>query len=65
VDGLDGAILALEHWVGSNRDKISLIAAGDQSVLAQALMAGTIDVTVLDGVMTVRCGKTATRSLLS
>jgi ABC-type nitrate/sulfonate/bicarbonate transport system substrate-binding protein len=33
------------------RDKISLIAAGDQSVLAQALVAGTIDVTVLDGVM--------------
>ena len=47
-----GAILALEHFgLDPNRDKISLIAAGDQSVLAQALMAGTIDVTVLDGVM--------------
>jgi NitT/TauT family transport system substrate-binding protein len=47
-----GAILALEHFgLDPNRDKISLIAAGDQSVLAQALMTGTIDATVLDGVM--------------
>ena len=47
-----GAILALEHFgLDPNRDKISLIAAGDQSVLAQALVTGTIDVTVLDGVM--------------
>ena len=47
-----GAILALEHFgLDPVRDKISLIAAGDQSVLAQALMTGTIDVTVLDGVM--------------
>ena len=47
-----GAILALEQFgLDPNRDKISLIAAGDQSVLAQALVAGTIDVTVLDGVM--------------
>ena len=47
-----GAILALEHFgLDPVRDKISLIAAGDQSVLAQALVAGTIDVTVLDGVM--------------
>jgi NitT/TauT family transport system substrate-binding protein len=47
-----GAILALEHFgLDPNRDNISLIAAGDQSVLAQALVAGTIDVTVLDGVM--------------
>lgn len=47
-----GAILALEHFgLDANRDKISLIAAGDQSVLAQALVAGTIDATVLDGVM--------------
>jgi ABC-type nitrate/sulfonate/bicarbonate transport system substrate-binding protein len=34
-----------------NRDNVSLIAAGDQSVLAQALVVGTIDATVLDGVM--------------
>lgn len=47
-----GAILALEHLgLDPTRDKISLIAAGDQSVLAQALMMGTIDVTVLDGVV--------------
>jgi NitT/TauT family transport system substrate-binding protein len=47
-----GAILALEYFgLDPVRDKISLIAAGDQSVLAQALVAGTIDVTVLDGVM--------------
>jgi ABC-type nitrate/sulfonate/bicarbonate transport system substrate-binding protein len=47
-----GAILALEHFgLEANRDKISLIAAGDQSVLAQALVTGTIDATVLDGVM--------------
>lgn len=47
-----GAILALEHFgLDPNRDTISLIAAGDQSVLAQALLAGSIDVTVLDGVM--------------
>ena len=47
-----GAILALEHFgLDPIRDKISLIAAGDQSVLAQALVTGTIDVTVLDGVM--------------
>ncbi|HEV8341388.1 MAG TPA: ABC transporter substrate-binding protein [Candidatus Binatia bacterium] len=46
------AILALEHFgMDPNRDNISLIAAGDQSVLAQALMVGTIDATVLDGVM--------------
>jgi NitT/TauT family transport system substrate-binding protein len=47
-----GAILALEHFgLDPIRDNISLIAAGDQSVLAQALVTGTIDATVLDGVM--------------
>jgi NitT/TauT family transport system substrate-binding protein len=47
-----GAILALEHFgMDPNRDNVSLIAAGDQSVLAQALVVGTIDATVLDGVM--------------
>src|SRR5438094_9377010 len=47
-----GAILALEHLgLDPNRNKISLIAAGDQSILAQALVTGTIDATVLDGVM--------------
>jgi NitT/TauT family transport system substrate-binding protein len=47
-----GAILALEHFgLDPDRDKVSLIAVGDQVVLAQALMVGTIDATVLDGVM--------------
>jgi len=46
-----GAILALEHLgLDPDRDKIALIAAGDQTVLAQAVAQGTIDATVLDGV---------------
>ena len=46
-----GAILALEHLgLEPERDKIAIIAAGDQTVLAQALANGTIDATVLDGV---------------
>ena len=46
-----GAILALEHLgLDAERDKIAIIAAGDQSVLAQAVANGTIDATVLDGV---------------
>ena len=47
-----GAILALEHLgLDPERDKISIIAAGDQTVLAQALASGTLDATVLDGVL--------------
>jgi NitT/TauT family transport system substrate-binding protein len=46
-----GAILALEHLgLDPDRDKIAIIAAGDQTVLAQAVATGTIDATVLDGV---------------
>lgn len=46
-----GAILALEHLgLDPDRDKIAIIAAGDQTVLAQAVANGTIDATVLDGV---------------
>ncbi len=46
-----GAILGLEYLgLEPNRDNVQLIAAGEQSVLAQALMVGTIDATVLDGV---------------
>jgi len=46
-----GAILALEHLgLDAERDKIAIIAVGDQSVLAQAVASGTIDATVLDGV---------------
>lgn len=46
-----GAILGLENLgLDPNRDNINLLVIGDQSVLAQALLAGTIDATVLDGV---------------
>jgi NitT/TauT family transport system substrate-binding protein len=47
-----GAILGLEHLgLDPDRDKINILAVGDQTVLAQALASGTIDATVLDGVM--------------
>ncbi len=50
-----GAILGLEHLgLDPDRDKINLLAVGDQSVLAQALVSGTIDATVLDGVQSRR-----------
>ncbi len=50
-----GAILGLEHLgLDPDRDKINLIALGDQSVLAQALASGMIDATVLDGVQSRR-----------
>jgi NitT/TauT family transport system substrate-binding protein len=50
-----GAILALEHLgLDAERDKINILAVGDQNVLAQALQSGTIDATVLDGVQSRR-----------
>ena len=50
-----GAILALEYLkLDAERDKINIIAVGDQNVLAQALESGTIDATVLDGVQSRR-----------
>jgi NitT/TauT family transport system substrate-binding protein len=50
-----GAILGLEHLgLNPERDKINIIVAGDQTVLAQAVAAGTIDATVLDGVQSRR-----------
>jgi NitT/TauT family transport system substrate-binding protein len=50
-----GAILALEHLkLDAERDKINILAIGDQNVLSQALEAGTIDATVLDGVQSRR-----------
>jgi NitT/TauT family transport system substrate-binding protein len=50
-----GAILGLEHLgLDPDRDKISIIVAGDQTVLAQAVATGTIDATVLDGVQSRR-----------
>jgi ABC-type nitrate/sulfonate/bicarbonate transport system substrate-binding protein len=46
-----GAMLALEHMgLDPERDKINILAVGDQGVLAQALASGAIDATVLDGV---------------
>lgn len=50
-----GAILALEHLgLDADRDKITILAVGDQNIMAQALEAGTIDATVLDGVQSRR-----------
>lgn len=50
-----GGILGLEHLgLNPERDKISIIVAGDQTVLAQAVTNGTIDATVLDGVQSRR-----------
>jgi NitT/TauT family transport system substrate-binding protein len=50
-----GAILGLEHLgLEPTRDHINILVIGDQSVLAQALAAGTIDATVLDGVQSRR-----------
>lgn len=50
-----GAILALEHLgLDADRDKITMIAVGDQNVMAHALEAGTVDATVLDGVQSRR-----------
>ena len=46
-----GAILALEHLgLDPERDKIAIIAAGDQSRTRASGGQGTIDATVLDGV---------------
>jgi NitT/TauT family transport system substrate-binding protein len=46
-----GAVLGLEHLgLDSRRDNINILNVGDQTVLAQAMESGTIDVTVLDGV---------------
>ena len=50
-----GAILGLEHLgLEPVRDKINILVVGDQTVLAQALVAGTIDATVLDGAFSLR-----------
>jgi NitT/TauT family transport system substrate-binding protein len=46
-----GAVLGLEYLgLDAKRDGINILSIGDQTVLAQALEAGTIDATVLDGV---------------
>jgi ABC-type nitrate/sulfonate/bicarbonate transport system substrate-binding protein len=46
-----GAVLGLEYLgLDQRRDNINILNIGDQTVLAQAMESGTIDVTVLDGV---------------
>jgi NitT/TauT family transport system substrate-binding protein len=50
-----GAVLGLEHLgLDARRDNVNIINVGDQTVLAQAMETGTIDVTVLDGVFSRR-----------
>ncbi len=50
-----GAVLGLEHLgLDQRRDNISILNIGDQTVLAQAMESGTIDVTALDGVFSRR-----------
>src|SRR5215831_3372385 len=44
-----GAMLGLEHLrLDPRRDDIQIVAAGDQTMLSQALEKGTIDATVID-----------------
>ena len=50
-----GAVLGLEYLgLEQRRDNISILSIGDQTILTQALEAGNIDVTVLDGVFSRR-----------
>ena len=50
-----GAVLGLEYLgLDQRRDNINILNIGDQTVLAQAMESGTIDVTVLDGVFSRR-----------
>ncbi len=50
-----GAVLGLEYLgLEQRRDSISILSIGDQTILTQALEAGNIDVTVLDGVFSRR-----------
>ena len=45
-----GATLGLEHLgLDSQRDHINVLQIGDQSVIAQAIEAGSIDAAALDG----------------
>jgi NitT/TauT family transport system substrate-binding protein len=53
------AILGMEYLgLEPGRDNITLTAVGDQTVLAQAVLAGTIDATLLDGVYSRRLQET-------
>ena len=50
-----GAMLGLEHLgLDPQRDNINVLQVGDQSVIAQALEAGSIDAAALDGVFSRR-----------
>ena len=50
-----GAVLGLEYLgLDPRRDHINILNVGDQTVLAQAIESGAIDVTVLDGVFSRR-----------
>jgi len=50
-----GALLWLEHLgLDPQRDQITLLAVGDQTVQSQAVENGTVDATVLDGVFSRR-----------
>jgi ABC-type nitrate/sulfonate/bicarbonate transport system substrate-binding protein len=50
-----GAMLGLEHLgLDVQRDKITFLVVGDQTVATQVLEAGQIDMTVLDGVFSRR-----------
>jgi ABC-type nitrate/sulfonate/bicarbonate transport system substrate-binding protein len=50
-----GAMLGLEYLgLDAERDKITFLVIGDQTVATQALEAGQIDMTVLDGVFSRR-----------
>ena len=50
-----GALLWLEQLgLDPQRDQITLLAVGDQTVQSQALESGTVDATVLDGVFSRR-----------
>lgn len=50
-----GAMLGLEHLgLDAERDKITFLVIGDQTVATQALESGQIDMTVLDGVFSRR-----------
>ena len=50
-----GAMLGLEYLgLDPQRDNINVLQVGDQSILAQALEAGTIDAAALDGVFSRR-----------
>ena len=64
--GLDGRCFGLEYLgLDARRDNINILSIGDQTVAAQALEAGTIDATPLDGVFSRSSNKKGSLSLPS